>query len=200
MIAVVDIGLGNIRSVTKVLDSLCYEYKVVNNNDSLSNASKIIFPGVGNFFKASELLALSGLSDVIRKKIHEGTPYLGICLGMQLLADSGEEGGQSDGLGIISGTVIPMARKKGLRIPHMGWNSVNFEKSKLVRTARTDFYFVHSYCFDVHDSDVKIHYCDYGDTSFVAAIEKNNVFGVQFHPEKSQKAGLKLIEKFMKLC
>ncbi len=201
MISIIDLGIGNINSVTKVLDCLETEYKLVSEPSHLSDVSKLIFPGVGNFSSASKKLEKSGLKGPLKVLINAGVPFLGICLGMQLLAEKGEEGGDHLGLGVIKANVKKMVIPSNLSLPHIGWNSIEIGSATLFEGIPngSDFYFVHSYAMDVTDKKVLVCHAEYG-SKVVAYIEKDNVFGAQFHPEKSQRFGIKFIENFINLC
>lgn len=198
MITVIDLKIGNIDSVSRALRYLGTAHNVSNDIEDVSNADKLIFPGVGNFSEASKRLKLTGLDRLLRYRVLEDNiPILGICLGMQLFATYGEEGGVTEGLDFIKGKVTyHRASEKGLRLPHIGWNEVHYENFKLFDSIHNDscFYFVHSYEMIISDS-VKIAYSNYG-VEFIAAVQKNNIIGVQFHPEKSQQVGFKLLENF----
>jgi glutamine amidotransferase len=198
LITVIDLDIGNVNSVSKALKYLKVEHKVSNNPEDLSAADKIIFPGVGSFYEASKRLNDSKLKDVLKEKVQdENIPILGICLGMQLLATTGTEVKKSEGLDFIKGNVVlHRASKQGLRLPLIGWNDVNFEEFKLFDSINNGscFYFVHSYEM-IPSEDVKVAYTNYG-VDYVAAIQKDNILGVQFHPEKSQHVGLKLLKNF----
>jgi len=201
MISIIDLGIGNINSVTKVLDCLKTEYKLISKPSDLTAVSKLIFPGVGNFRSASMKLEKSGLKDPLKMIINSGVPFLGICLGMQLLAEKGEEGGDHLGLGVIKANVKKMVIPYKLSLPHIGWNSIEVGSAKLFEGIPngSDFYFVHSYAMDVTDEKVLVCHTEYG-SKVVAYIERDNVFGAQFHPEKSQRFGMKFIENFINLC
>jgi len=201
MISIIDIGIGNINSVTKVLDYLKTEYKLVSKPSDLTAVSKLIFPGVGNFSSASMKLEKSGLKDSLKMLINGGVPFLGICLGMQLLAEKGEEGGDHLGLGVIKADVKKMVIPNKLSLPHIGWNSIEIGSAKLFEGIPngSDFYFAHSYTMEVTDEKVLVCHAEYG-SKIVAYVERDNVFGAQFHPEKSQRFGIKFIENFINLC
>jgi len=200
-IGIIDIGLGNIDSVARALGHLGYDSSLCGDPQELDNLDKIIFPGVGSFGAASKLLRTTGFKTAIREKVlKEGFPILGICLGMQLLAEHGEEGSGGDGLGLVSGEVkLHRGTNLGVSIPHIGWNDVKHAGGILFKgiPSETAFYFVHSYELIVQGSQsVRVATCDHG-VEFVAAIETENVFGVQFHPEKSQEYGLALLKNFI---
>ena len=198
MITVIDLKICNIASVSRALVYLGFEHKVCTSAKEVNDPSKFILPGVGSFFEASKRLKSEGWHDLLRQKVlEERMPILGICLGMQLFATVGEEGGHSYGLDLIKGRVAFLrSGKANIRIPHVGWNDVVSNDLKLFEALPEDrcFYFVHSYEF-IPEEDIKIATCHYG-VDFVAAFEKENIFGVQFHPEKSQGPGLALLKNF----
>lgn len=202
MIAVVDVGLGNIGSVVKALMFLNADFKVVTESECLLDCTGIILPGVGNFSAASSQLFSSDMANSICYLVKEKKiPILGICIGMQLLASFGEEGGGAKGLNLIDGEVKKInGEDKDIKIPHMGWNSVSYCNSEIFKgiPPDSDFYFVHSYAMVLRE-DVLVATVDYagGVTAFV---NKDNIYGAQFHPEKSQSVGLKFIENFIALC
>jgi glutamine amidotransferase len=198
LITVIDIGIGNIASVTRALGHLNIVHKIVTGPEGLADATKLIFPGVGSYHEASRRLRQSGLTVAIREAVLEKkTPILGICLGMQLFSTHGEEGGSSEGLGLIKGIVsLHRAGQSGLNLPHIGWNDVQFENFPGFGAVKSGscFYFVHSYEF-VAEEPVKVAIADYG-VPFVAGLQKDHIVGYQFHPEKSQAAGLELLKTF----
>ncbi len=200
MIAIVDYGMGNVGSVKNALTFLGRESVISNREEDLEEASHIILPGVGAFKEGMDKLKEVGVIDILKKEVFvKKKPFLGICLGMQLLAEEGEEDGLFDGLGWVEGRVIKFDIKdKKLILPHIGWNDVVSRPESVLFDDITNpvFYFVHSYFMVPKDELVIDGECEYG-TKFVVAIQKENVFGVQFHPEKSQKAGLKLLENFL---
>jgi glutamine amidotransferase len=197
MIGVIDIGIGNVNSVEKALDKLQANYQKVADPIDFKNLTKLIFPGVGSYSSAMRRLNHRGLVQPIKQYIDKGYPYLGICLGMQILSERGLEGGVTQGLGIINANVVKMEPASNLALPHIGWNQINHDESGLFDGIEkdADFYFVHSFYMRL-DEPLKSFSVDYGGfhTCFV---EKNNVFGAQFHPEKSQKVGLKFIQNFL---
>ena len=203
MIVVVDYGMGNLRSVSKALEALGGDVCVSGTPLEISRAKKLILPGVGAMPAAMRELAARKLIEPIKQAIASGRPYLGICLGLQLLFDHGEEGEGSPGLGVLSGTVKRFNATAGLKIPHMGWNQIRWKaelKCPLLAGIKEGsyFYFVHSYYAEPSDSSVVAARTDYGG-DFASMVWKNNVYATQFHPEKSQAAGLKLLENFLKL-
>lgn len=205
-VSIVDYGVGNIASLQNALQSLGAEVTLCNAPTELSKASHVILPGVGNYTHCAHLLAELGWFEIIRElsEVHQ-VPLLGICVGMQLLFDNGFEGASDDqpteGLGLISGSVKSM---RGLgcefRLPHVGWNSICIEReNQLLAGIPTgaDFYFVHSYCANAGDREVIFASCKYG-INFPALVNRRNVWGTQFHPEKSSRSGLKVLENFLK--
>ena len=206
---VIDYGSGNLRSAAKAFERATREsgadgrVLVTNHADSLRGASRIVLPGVGAFADCRRgLAAVPGMEDALRHVVlEEGRPFLGICVGMQLLAERGREFETVDGLGWIKGEVIPLAPKDpGLKIPHMGWNELIFKRRHPVMQGiddRAHAYFVHSYAFAPADPADLIAEVDYGGP-VAAVIGRDNILGVQFHPEKSQATGLKLIANFLR--
>lgn len=198
MITVIDIDIGNISSVGNALKHLGIPFRISGKVEDISDAEQLIFPGVGNFAEAAKRLEILGIDRILRKRVLEDrVPILGICLGMQLFASYGEEGGGCKGVGLIKGKVsLLRSGETSLPLPHIGWNEVHFDDFKLFNSIQdgTCFYFVHSYEMIVEEP-VTVAYSDYG-VQFVAAIQKENVVGVQFHPEKSQKAGLTFLANF----
>lgn len=198
MITVIDLHIGNIASVSRALKYLNAAHAVSDDLDIVKSADRLILPGVGSFSEASRRLKSTGLYAVIKNRVlARKIPILGICLGMQLFADYGDEGGRSDGLGFIGGSVrCHRAALSGFRLPHIGWNDVRYDDFKIFDAIPDNacFYFAHSYEL-IPAGEVKSAYSNYG-VDFVAAVQKDNIVGCQFHPEKSQKAGLKLLENF----
>lgn len=199
-IIVVDYGMGNLHSVIKALKRIGVNAIISSNPEELENADKIILPGVGHFKKAIENLKDEGFIEILNKKVLEDkTPILGICLGMQLFSKFSEEG-DVEGLGWIDAETKKLKiNETNLKIPHMGWNSVEIKKeSKLLNGIENDelFYFVHSYNVVCSNSKDILTKTKYG-AEFNSAVEKENIFGTQFHPEKSHKAGLKILKNFI---
>ena len=201
MIAIVDYGVGNLFSLQASLYYIGAENTVTNNIDDIRKADRIILPGVGAFCDAREKLKNSGCEDVILSEVASGKPLLGICLGMQMLFDKSHEFGEYEGLGLIGGAVVPLADEiKHLKIPHMGWNALQFKKnSKLFKYINDgDYvYYVHSYyanCDEKATSAVS----QYG-IDVTGAVECNNIYGTQFHPEKSGETGLKILKAFAEI-
>ncbi|MDD3854516.1 MAG: imidazole glycerol phosphate synthase subunit HisH [Sulfurimonas sp.] len=196
-IVIIDYGMGNLRSVQKAFEKVGFSAIITRDFSQIQKASHIVLPGVGAFGDAMTNLNNLGLVELLNTQVLEyKKPFLGICLGMQLLAKKGYEFGEHDGLGWIDANVVRF-KDDNLKIPHVGWNNVDFHNpSALFKDIpdHSDFYFVHSYYFDA-PSTYAIGYCNYG-VKFVCAIQKENIFATQFHPEKSQIHGLKIIENF----
>lgn len=199
MIAVIDYGMGNLRSVTNALEKLGADVIITGDKKTISSAKAIILPGVGAFGKCMENLEKRGLIECIKESIDKGKQYLGICLGMQVLFETSEETPTAIGMGILKGTVPRFTGE--LKVPHMGWNNINIVKeTRILQGIDTGehFYFVHSYYCLPMDKTIVATTTPYGD-EFVSSVQKDNVFACQFHPEKSQKAGLKLLKNFINL-
>jgi glutamine amidotransferase len=198
MIGIINYGAGNLRSVRMAFEKCGADANIIEDPSDLNSVSSIILPGVGSFKSASETLHSNKWDVSIKQELARGKKLMGICLGMQLLMDWGEEGGRYRGLGLIRGEVVRMD-KHGERLPHVGWNQVNWiSKHPMVGGVRDglDFYHVHSYeCKPRNNQDI-IGFANYGN-DFVTAIGNEQVIGFQFHPEKSQPVGLELIRKFM---
>ena len=198
MIGVLNIGLSNLSSITSALDFLGYRSTFVTNPEHLSHVDKILLPGVGSFNEAMNRLRQGKMDIALENAASHDTPILGICLGMQLLADTGFEGGETRGLGLIPGKVERL-KPDNIKLPHMGWNSVHVNISSDVVTMDfdgLDFYFIHSYQFITTDEKYSVATTEHGDT-FTSIVRNNNIYGFQFHPEKSQKAGLELLKSFL---
>jgi len=202
MIAIVDYGMGNIASVANALEYLHFDFNISREREVIEKSTHIILPGVGSFREGMNQLSKYGLKETLSREVLGNKKFfLGICLGMQLLAEMGEEGGKTDGLGWIGGTVSRFkSEDKNLRIPHVGWNDIipKADNKLFVDTAPNTFYFVHSYIFRTKEKKNMAAVCTYGE-DFTAAVEEDNIFGVQFHPERSQKSGLTLLKNFYKL-
>ena len=204
MISIVDCGMGNLGSVRNMLKYVGVASEIVRSPEQLAAAEKIILPGVGHWQHGAEILAGSGLMEgLIERVIHQRVPVLGICLGMQLLFEGSEEG-SAPGLAWIPGKVVKFDDQlieKGLRVPHMGWNRVFPRKSDSLTRALPDeprFYFVHSYHAKCTNPEDILLVCRYG-YEFVCAVNRENIWGVQFHPEKSHKFGMSLMKNFVEL-
>ena len=201
MIAIIDYDAGNIMSVKKAVEFLGYEAVITRDEEVLLSAEKVILPGVGAFSVAMDKLNEYNLVPVIKKIIDKGTPFLGICLGLQLLFDSSEEAPGVKGLSVLPGKVIRFPESDELKIPQIGWNSLKFPKeSKLFKGIAEDsyVYFVHSYYLKADNRDDVAATSDYG-IIYDAAVEHDNIFATQFHPEKSSSVGLKILENFINL-
>ncbi len=201
MIAVIDYGMGNLHSVAKAIELVGGEVVLTGDARDLQKAEKIILPGVGAFGQAMQKLHDKKLISELNKQVlEEKKPFLGICLGMQLVALDSSEWGMHQGLGWINGHVRRFETKesKELKVPHVGWNNVLFKKHALTQGIpdNTDFYFVHSYRMQCPDEFIA-GTSEYGG-KFAAAVQKDNIFATQFHPEKSQKYGLRLLKNFVK--
>ena len=198
MIGIIDYDAGNIASVSKALAYLGEETVVSRDPEVLLKADKVILPGVGSFGQAMDNLHRYGLVPVIHDMINNNTPFLGICLGLQLLFESSEESPGVEGLGILKGKILKIPPAEGLKIPHMGWNSLHLQNNgRLFRNIPEDtyVYFVHSYYLQAEDSEIVKATTDYS-TTIHASVEKDNVFACQFHPEKSSRYGLKILANF----
>lgn len=208
MISVIDYGAGNLRSVTNVLELLNVDFKLIKDAESIRTATKIILPGVGHFGQLSSALDELKIRDSLHEQIESGVPYLGICLGMQILFENSCEAPQAIGLGLMAGSVMKF--EKSERIPHMGWNTLDeVKQSRLIKSALVNSsvsnanthcelfaYYAHSYFCPVVAQTVFT--TTYGD-QFSAVIESNNIFGVQFHPEKSGDFGRLVMQNFASL-
>ncbi|UHA75217.1 imidazole glycerol phosphate synthase subunit HisH [Paenibacillus sp. 481] len=202
MIAIVDYGMGNLHSVSRAVERLGYKPTVTANKDSLLQADGIILPGVGAFGDAMEMLRASGLDHVLRTAAERGIPLLGICLGMQLLFHESEEYGIHKGLSLLPGRVVRFAGDS-YKVPHMGWNQVTWLQPSSVLTSSLvegHVYFVHSYYVEVEEATDLIATCPYGGVEVAAIVGRSNVYGMQFHPEKSGELGLQLLRSFLELC
>jgi len=199
MIAIIDYGMGNLRSVQKGFEQMGREAVVTREPHTIRDASKVVLPGVGAFPDCMRNLEEFGLIDVVQETIRSGKPFLGICLGLQLLFTESEEFGLSKGLGVIPGKVVRFRPKDpSLKIPHMGWNTVNVKRRPPAMSDVPDgshFYFVHSFHVVPEDKNVIATTTDFGG-EFVSSIWKDNVFATQFHPEKSQALGLSILKRF----
>lgn len=198
MIAVIDYDAGNIRSVEHALAALGLEAVVTRDAELIRKADKVILPGVGAFGDAMEKLNAFGLTEVIREAVAAGKPFLGICLGMQLMFDESEESAGVKGLSLLPGRILRIPEGNGLKIPHIGWNDLTFPKEgKLFAgIAQNSYvYFVHSYYLSAKEPEVVAATAEYGVTIH-AAVEHGNLFGCQFHPEKSGDVGMQILRNF----
>lgn len=200
-ITIIDYGAGNVYSVFNAISSLGYKNIIVSDSKlNIKNSDAIVLPGVGAFDSCINNLKEKNLDSILYEEVMiKSKPILGICVGMQLFATQGEENGINKGLNWIPGTVKKIKIKKEFPIPHVGWNNISIINNKLFinNNINSDFYFDHSYYFDCEKKYISA-YCDYGN-KLTAAVNYKNIFGVQFHPEKSQKNGLKLFRQFFNL-
>lgn len=199
MIAIIDYGAGNLKSVYKALVNLGFEAKITSRVDDINSSKALILPGVGAFKDAMDNLIESGLVDCIKENVNKGKPILGICLGMQLFYEKSYEDGEYEGLGFLKGEII---RFEGpLKVPHMGWNNLikgaDDEIGKGI-TEKDYVYFVHSYYLKAQDREEVVFWTNYG-VDVPAVVRKSNIIGMQFHPEKSGNTGIKLLKNFGEL-
>jgi imidazole glycerol-phosphate synthase subunit HisH len=203
MIAIIDYGMGNIHSVRKAMEFMGAETLVARDPADIRSARKLVLPGVGAFDDAMQELEKMGLIPVIKEEIKKKKPFLGICLGMQLLFERSREAKTEKGLGVLRGSVEKFSLPAGMKVPHMGWNQLSLKKKECPLfagiTDSPNVYFCHSYYPQPEDDGVTAATCDYGG-EFSCAVWQGTVYGVQFHPEKSQETGLRIIENFVKLC
>lgn len=201
MIGLIDYGMGNLQSVRNACERLGRTVKTVSQPAEIEGLEQLILPGVGSFAEGMRHLQDRKLDRALREGAKRRFfSLLGICLGMQLLADEGTEGGVTPGLGLLRGSVPRLENPGNLRIPHMGWNNIKVTRANPLITAemQVDYYFVHSYHFKA-SSDETLATCEYGQT-FTCAVGQDNVYGVQFHPEKSHDYGLRLLKNFFESC
>ena len=201
MIAIIDYDAGNIKSVEKALKTLGQDVVITRDADTILNADKVILPGVGAFGDAMGKLHDYGLVDVIHKVVEKKIPFLGICLGLQLMFESSEETPGVEGLGLLKGKVVKIPDNGELKIPHMGWNSLHFQNhGRLFANLSQDsyVYFVHSYYLQAEDESIVKATTEYS-TCIHASVEKDNVFACQFHPEKSSDVGLTILKNFCEI-
>ncbi|MFZ5632587.1 MAG: imidazole glycerol phosphate synthase subunit HisH [Bacillota bacterium] len=196
MVAVIDYGMGNLRSVEKGFERVGVNVKIVRDPEEVDRADGVVLPGVGAFADAMENLKKTGMDLAVKRAAGDGRPLLGICLGLQLMFEASEEWGYSEGLGIFPGMVRRLP--EGLKVPHMGWNQVRFKGSHpLFRDVpdNSAFYFVHSYYVDPKHESITMGVTDYG-VEFTSAVGYDNIFAIQFHPEKSSVLGLRILRNF----
>ena len=201
MIAIIDYDAGNIKSVEKAFQFLGQEAEATRDREQILKADKVVLPGVGAFGDAMEKLSQYRLIEVIREAADSGTPFLGICLGLQLLFDRSDEAPGVEGLGVLKGEILKIPEREGLKIPHMGWNSLEFPRAgRLFQGLEKNpyVYFVHSYYLRAAEEGIVTAEADYG-VQIHASVEKGNVFACQFHPEKSGETGLKILKNFAAL-
>lgn len=201
MVAIVDYDAGNIRSVEKAVKFLGWDAKLTSQREEILSADHVILPGVGAFGDCMEHLKDRNLIDVLREVKEKDIPFLGICLGLQLLFNDSEESKGVNGLGLLTGHIVRFPEMEGLKVPHMGWNSISFpKKGRLFKGVDEGsfVYFVHSYYLKADDPSIVTASCDYGIT-FDASVEQGNVFATQFHPEKSGEIGLQILKNFLEI-
>jgi imidazole glycerol-phosphate synthase subunit HisH len=200
-VAILNYGMGNLRSAAMAFEHVGASVEVTSDHDAVRAAHAVVLPGVGAFPKAMEAVRRLGLDELVRERVEAGVPVLGICLGMQLLFESSTELGGASGIGLVTGAVEPLDAA-GLKVPQIGWNEVEWRPEKQLATGlgeRAAMYHVHSYAVKPEDPEVIAGTATYG-TEFVSAIERGNLFGVQFHPEKSSRDGLQLLRNFVNVA
>lgn len=201
MVAVIDYGAGNLSSVKKALDYLGAESEITQDKSKILSASHVILPGVGSFGDAVNSMKERGLVETVKRAAVSGKPFLGICLGLQLLFESSDESVGVEGLGLLNGRIVEIPKDKGLKVPHIGWNSVSLNKSDGIFKdidEQSYFYFVHSFYLTGADDDVVAATTQYG-VNIQCAVQKGNLCATQFHPEKSGKTGLKVLKNFLEM-
>ena len=199
MIVIIDYGMGNLKNVYNALKYLNIPSKISNEISEIKNADKLILPGVGAFNKAMYNLNDMGLTDAIKNKVNGGTPLLGICLGMQMIFQKGYENGECDGLGFIDGEVKLLEPKEKAKIPHIGWNRLEYNsKNDLIKglDENSFVYYVHSYAATNVKDENLIGFSNYGGIKVPSIVCNDNIYGTQFHPEKSGEVGLRILKKF----
>jgi glutamine amidotransferase len=200
MIVVIDYNVGNVKSVCNALRHIGCQVTLSRKSETIEDSAGIVLPGVAAFGYA--ISQLGALADLIKKLALAGKPLLGICVGYQMLFDCSSEYGKHNGLGLISGSVVPIPAGPQLSVPHMGWNQVKLPEDMDLFAGlgkEKNFYFAHSFYADVTDRQAKVAYTDYG-FAMPAAVQKANIYGLQFHPEKSSKTGLKVLKNFIEIC
>ena len=200
MVTIIDYGSGNLRSVQKAMERVGVEARITDDPNVVAESSHLVLPGVGAFGDAIRAIRGRGLVEPILAHIRADRPFLGICMGLQLLFESGSEGGHHEGLGVLAGEVTRFELPRGMKIPHMGWNQVSWRTAGTSQPAGNDgdhFYFVHSYVARPRDETVIAATSDYGGP-FCAAVARGRLFATQFHPEKSQSAGMELLRTCMR--
>ena len=202
MIAIIDYNAGNLKSVEKALVSMNETCTITRDFKEILSADRVILPGVGAFGDAMEQLKKYELDKVIHEVVDKKIPFLGICLGLQLLFEGSDESQGVEGLGVLGGKILRIPDKEGLKIPHIGWNSLELQNNGRLFKGLPDnpyVYFVHSYYLKAKDTGIVTATTEYGSTSIHASVEKDNVFACQFHPEKSSAVGLRILENFTKI-
>lgn len=204
MITIIDYGMGNLKSVQNALNFLNIESRISNKEEDFENCDGLILPGVGAFPDAMINIEKASIDKYIKKQVNNGKMLLGICLGMQLLFEKSYEGIEKNGLSLLKGSIVKMNedKEKNIKIPHIGWNSLNFNKNDKIIDGLKEgsfVYYVHSYLADDIDEDNLICYSQYGDNRIPGIVRNKNVIGAQFHPEKSGETGLKILKNFGEL-
>ena len=196
MIAIIDYGMGNLRSVQKAFEFIGEEAIITTDIAKIEDASNIVLPGVGAFQQAIQSIEILKLNETIFKQLRKGKPFLGICLGMQMLFEKSYEDGEHKGMGILKGNIKKF--EGNYKIPHIGWNNLEIKKNTLFKNIENPMvYFVHSYYAPIIEDTSSI--CNYGGMDFTASIENDNIFATQFHPEKSGNIGLQILRNFVKV-
>ena len=201
MLAIINYGAGNLRSVQTACEYVGEKAVITDNREEILNADRVILPGVGSFGSCIESIRKANLFDCIRQVTESGTPFLGICLGLQLLFEASDESPDAKGLGILKGRCVKIPQSDGVKIPHIGWNSITFPNPSPLFTGIEDgsfVYFVHSYYMQPNDKSVITAVCDYS-ASLPVALSRGNIHATQFHPEKSGDVGLKILKNFIDL-
>ncbi len=201
MLAIINYGAGNLRSVQKACEYVGEKAVITDNREEILNADRVILPGVGSFGSCIESIRKANLFDCIRQVTESGTPFLGICLGLQLLFEASDESPDAKGLGILKGRCVKIPQSDGVKIPHIGWNSITLPNPSPLFTGIEDgsfVYFVHSYYMQPNDKSVITAVCDYS-ASLPVALSRGNIHATQFHPEKSGDVGLKILKNFIDL-
>ena len=201
VIAILDYDAGNIKSVEKAMQLLGQEVRITRDKETILSADKVILPGVGAFGDAMGKIRQYGLDEVIHEVVNKGTPFLGICLGLQLMFERSDESPEVEGLGILKGEILRIPEGKGLKIPHMGWNSLKLQNNgRLFKKLPSEayVYFVHSYYLKAADESIVTAVTEYG-TQIHASVESGDVFACQFHPEKSSDVGIQILRNFISI-
>lgn len=201
MTAIIDYDAGNIKSVEKALLKLGEEAVITRDKETILNADRVILPGVGSFGEAMTKIRAYGLEEVIQEVVQKGIPFLGICLGLQLLFEKSGESENIKGLGILPGEILRIPVKAGIKIPHIGWNSLTFPNPGRLFAGvpgESYVYFVHSYYLKAGDEKIVTAATEYG-TTIHASVEQGNIFACQFHPEKSSRVGLQILKNFIEI-
>ena len=201
MIVIIDYGMGNLKSVRNALNYLGIENKISDDYDEIRKADALILPGVGAFPDAMDTIEKLGLDKVIKEETEKGKYLLGICLGMQLLFEKGYEGLERTGLGLIKGNIVKMKddREKNVKIPHIGWNNLKYNRKDILFKNIDEGKYVYSYFAQSYNNEDLVAYSEYGENKIPGIIRRNNIIGAQFHPEKSGTVGLDILKNFGEL-